>query len=162
MNPTGTLLRMFGAAILLIGVQFASVAAEAHAGHSNGHDGHGARAHGAAVGIAHLTSAVEAGSISAVEAGSAHPVAQAQPAAQNQAAAQAETTVRNAGGVSPSGSNACVIGCCGGTGCCGAALVAVSPDLPPRACSPRIGLARVISIRGADPRGLRKPPRSLA
>ena len=160
MNSTGTLLRIFGAAILLIAVQFASVAAEAHVGHSHGHDGHGARAHGAAVGIANL--------ISAVEAGSAHPVAQAQrdtqvqPGAQDLPAAQAEAAVRNAGGVSPSGSNACVMGCCGGTGCCGAALVTASPDLPPRACSPRIGLTRVISIRGADPRGLRKPPRSFA
>ena len=40
MTSTGTLLRIFGAAILLIAVQFASVAAKAHVGHSHGPDGH--------------------------------------------------------------------------------------------------------------------------
>ena len=40
MTLTGTLLRILGAAILLIAVQFASVAAKAHVGHSHGPDGH--------------------------------------------------------------------------------------------------------------------------
>ena len=104
MTSTGTLLRMIGAAILLIAVQFASVAAKAHAGHGHGPDGHHLqgmliKAHGAAAGIAH--------SISSDEAAPANRAAQTQPAA------QAEATAQNAPGALPSGSDACVMGCCG-------------------------------------------------
>jgi hypothetical protein len=53
MTLTGTLLRIFGAAILLIAVQFASVAAKAHVGHSHGPDGHSIHSNGAAVGAVH-------------------------------------------------------------------------------------------------------------
>ena len=149
MTSTGTLFRIFGAAILLIVVQFASVAAEAHVGHSHGADEHSLQGHGTAAGTAHSSSFAEAGSPRAV--------AQAQPAAQAQAA-----TVKNGRGA-PSGSSACVIGCCGtGTGCCGAALVEVSPDLPPKACALRMGCTRLIFVREVDLQALRKPPRPFA
>ncbi|MGZ9053272.1 MAG: hypothetical protein ACXW3N_14015, partial [Rhodoplanes sp.] len=154
MTSIGTFLRMFGAAILLIAVQFASVAAEAHAGHGHGADGHGLESHGAVAGAAH--------SVASDETAAANRAERAQPAAQAQPDDQAEATVRSAPGARLSGSDACVMGCCGCTGCCAAALAAVSPHLPPKVCSPRIGFARVIAVSGADPRGLRKPPRSLA
>ena len=135
--------------MILIAVQFASVAARAHAGHGpdGQHQGHGVHAHGAAAGIAHAISSEPAPL--ADRAGPARP------------AAQAEAAVRNAPGAQPANSDACVIGCCGCTGCCAAALAAVSPHLPPKSCSPRVGFARAVSVRGVDPRGLRKPPRSL-
>jgi hypothetical protein len=152
---TGTLTRIFGAAILLIAVQFASVAAKAHTGHPHGHDGHGAQAHalhphGAVAGAAHSPATEQTG-----------PATRIAPAADRfQPAAQTATAVQNARGT---GSDSCVTGCCGtGMGCCGAALATVSPSLPPKAGAPRIGLARLISVREADPRGLRKPPRPLA
>jgi hypothetical protein len=145
MISTGTLLRMLGAAILLIVVQFASVATQAHVGHSHAPDGHSLQAHGAAVGVFQ--------SKSSEDTGSAHRVARAQSAAQAEAAAQ-----------NPQGAaliyKSCAIGCCGtGMGCCGAALATASPDLPPKVGSLRIGFARLVSIREVDPRGLRRPPR---
>ena len=145
-------MRMIGAAILLIVVQFASVAANAHAGHgSEGHllPGHHVQGHGAVAGPAHAMAADE----------SAWP---AKPAGQAQPAVRGEATVQNAPGAPSAAADACVMGCCGSTGCCGAALAAVSPDLPAKACALRIGFARVSSVPGVDPRGLRKPPRSLA
>jgi hypothetical protein len=149
MTSIGSLFRIFGAAILLIVVQFASIAAEAHVGRSHGSDGHSLQGHGAAADTANSSSSAEAGSLPAD--------AQAQPATQTQPA-----TVKN-GRAAPSGSTACVIGCCGtGTGCCGAALVDVSPDLPPKACALRMGFARPIFVREVDPQGLRKPPRRFA
>ncbi|WP_291869442.1 hypothetical protein [Bradyrhizobium sp.] len=155
MTSTGKRLRIFGAAILLIAVQFASVAAEAHVGHVHAPEGHhlqglGLQVHGPAAGSAH--------SIASDETAPADRAARAEPAT------EVEVTVQNAPGAPPSdpGSDACVMGCCGCSGCCAAALVVVSPHLPPKASSPRIGLARVNSIPGVDPRGLRKPPRSLA
>ena len=149
MTSTGRLSRIFGAAILLIVVQFASVAADAHVGHSHGPDEHSLQGHGTAAGTAHTSSSAEAGLPRAV--------AQAQPATQAEPA-----TVKNGRGA-PSGSGACVIGCCGtGTGCCGAALVEISPDLPPKACALRMGFARLIFVREVDPQGLRKPPRLFA
>lgn len=160
MTLTGTLLRILGAAILLIAVQFASVAAKAHVGHSHGPDGHSIHSNGAAVGAVHTVASDETGS--ANRAAQAQPHTQAQSSAQAQPAARAGAAVQNAGGAL-SGSDACLMGCCGtGMGCCGAALAAVSSNLPPRVGSPRIGFARLISVREADPRGLRKPPRSLA
>jgi hypothetical protein len=139
MISTGTLLRVVGAAILLIAVQFVTLTAQAHAGLSHVPDGHALHEHGAAFSF-HKTTTY---------------AAQAQPTV------QAATAVQDAG-VAPASSDACVIGCCGaGMGCCGAALAVVSPNLPPRAGSSRIGLARVISVHEADPQGLRKPPRSL-
>ena len=154
MTLTGTLLRILGAAILLIAVQFASVAAKAHVGHSHGPDGHSIHSNGAAVGAVHT--------VASDETGSANRAAQAQPHTHAQSSAQAGAAVQNAGGAL-SGSDACLMDCCGtGMGCCGAALAAVSSNLPPRVGSPRIGFARLISVREADPRGLRKPPRSLA
>jgi hypothetical protein len=152
MTLTGTLLRIVGAAILLIAVQFASVVANAHAGHGRAPDGHHLQGHhqgpGTAAGIAYA--------ISSEHSSAADRAARAQPAAQAEAAAQ------NAPGALPSDSDGCVMGCCSCTGCCAAALAAVSPHLPPTACSPRVGFARVLSVPGVDPRGLRKPPRSLA
>ncbi|WP_210312199.1 hypothetical protein [Afipia massiliensis] len=155
MTLIGTLLRMFGAAILLIAVQFASVAAEAHVGHGHtpdshhlqghSHQGHG---HDAAEGTAH-----------AVSSGETAPV---NPAVQTQPAAEAEAAVQNGPGAPASVSDACVIGCCGSAGCCGAALVEISPDLPPKACALRMGFARLIFVREVDPQGLRKPPRLFA
>jgi hypothetical protein len=147
MALTGTLLRIIGAAILLIAVQFASVAARAHVAHGHAPEGHHLQGHhfqgpGVAAGIAHAVSFDEVGRI--------------------QPAAQAEATVQNTPGAQPSDSDACVMGCCGCTGCCGAALAAVSPNLPPQACSLRIGFACPVSVPEVDPRGLRKPPRSLA
>jgi hypothetical protein len=152
MTSTGTLLRIIGAAILLIAVQFAPVAAKAHVAHGHAPDGHHLQGHhlqghhlqghGTGAGIA--------------DSVSSHAAERAQPAA------QAEAAVQNAPGALPSDSDACVTGCCSCTGCCTAALAAVSPHLPPRACSPRIGLGHVITVPGVDPRGLRKPPRSLA
>ena len=121
MSSTGKLLRIFGAAILLIAVQFASVAAEAHAGHSHGPDGHSIHAHG--------LQRRRRGRHRARD--SSDETARRSWPRQPKPAAQAETTVQNAQGA-PSGSGACVIGCCGtGMGCCGAALAAVSPNLPP-------------------------------
>ena len=154
---TGTWLRIIGAAILLIAVQFAPVAAKAHVGHGQSpdgqhlqgqHQGHSHHGHGTAAGTAH-----------AVSPGDTAP---ANRAAQAQPAAQAEAAIQNAPGALPSDSDACVMGCCSCTGCCAAALVVASPHLPPKACSPRIGFARALSVPGVDPRGLRKPPRSLA
>lgn len=145
MTSTGTLLRMIGAAILLIVVQFASVAANAHVGHGHTTDGQHVQGHHQAPG----TAAVIAHAISS-EAALAQP------------AAQAEETFQNTPGALPSDSDACVMGCCSCTGCCAAALVVASPHLPPKACSPRVGFVRTLSVPGADPRGLRKPPRSLA
>jgi hypothetical protein len=150
---TGTLLRMIGAAILLIAVQFAPVAANAHVGHvGHGpdahHQAHSPPAPGTVTGIAHAVSSEQA--------------SPAKSAVRTQPAAQAEAAVQNAPGPLPSDSDACVMGCCGCTGCCAAALAAVSPNLPPKACSPRVGFARALSVPGVDPRGLRKPPRSLA
>lgn len=147
MTSTGRLSRIFGAAILLIVVQFASVAADAHVGHSRGPDEHSLQGHGTAAGTAHASSS------SSAEAGLPRAVAQA----------QAEpATVKNGRGA-PSGSGACVIGCCGtSTGCCGAALVEISPDLPPKACALRMDFARLIFVREVDPQGLRKPPRLFA
>jgi hypothetical protein len=137
---------MIGAAILLIAVQFAPVAANAHVGHGHATDGHHVQGHHQAPGTA-------AGITDPVSSGESTRV---------QPAAQAEATAQNAPGALPSDTDACVMGCCGCTGCCAAALAAVSPYLPPGASSPRIGFARVISVPGVDPRGLRKPPRSLA
>jgi len=150
MTLTGTLLRMIGAAILLIVVQFASVAANAHVGHGPDahHQGHSLHAHGIAAGVGHAISSEHA--------------SLAKSSARTQPAAQAEATAQNAPGALPSDSDACVMGCCSCTGCCAAALAVVSPHLPPKACSPRIGFARALPVPGADPRGLRKPPRSLA
>lgn len=149
MTSTGRLSRIFGAAMLLIVVQFASVAADAHVGHSHGPDEHSLQGHGIAAGTAHSSGSAEAGLPRAV--------AQAQPATQAEPA-----TVENGRGA-PSGSGACVIGCCGtGTGCCGAALMEISPDLPPKACALRMGFARLIFVREVAPQGLRKPPRLFA
>jgi hypothetical protein len=160
MTSTGTALRILGAAILLIAVQFASIAAQAHIGHSHGPDGQALQAqgpqpqphaHGAAAGAAH--------SLAADETGSAHRITP--PAGQSRRAAQAATAAQDMPGAA-AGSNTCVIGCCGtGMGCCAAALAAVAPKLPPKAGSPRIGFMRLVSVREVDPRGLRKPPRSL-
>ena len=79
MTSTGTLLRMIGAAILLIAVQFASVAANAHVGHGHVPDGHHVQAHhqgqGTAAGIAH--------SVSSSEAARTQPAAQAEAAVHN-------------------------------------------------------------------------------
>lgn len=161
MALTGTILRILGAAILLIAVQFASVAAKAHGGHSHGPDGHSIHSNGAAIGAVHAVASNEARS--ANWAAQAQPSRQAKSSRQAQSAARAEAAVQSAGGGAPSGSDACLMGCCGtGMGCCGAALAAVSPNLPLRVGSPRIGLARLISVRDPDPRGPRKPPRSLA
>ena len=154
MMSTGTLLRMFGAAILLIAVQFASVVAEAHAGHGRGPDGHHVQGHHQGHHQGLVAAADAAHSISPDQTAPAKPAAPAQPAA--------EFAAQVAPGAAASGSGACVMGCCGCTGCCTAALAAVTPHLPPKACSPRVGFARVISGSGSDPRGLRKPPRSLA
>ena len=156
MNSTGTLLRIVGAAILLIAVQLAPVAAEAHAGHGHGPAGHHLQGH-AHPGLSHQgpDAAIAVGhSIAAGETAPAPLVTPAQPAA-----GDAGVFVQNAPDAPPSVSDACVMGCCGYTGCCGAALAVVSPSLPPQACSLRVGFARAISAPGVDPRGLRKPPR---
>jgi hypothetical protein len=146
MTSTGMLLRMIGAAILLIVIQFATVTAQAHAGLSHVPDGHSLHEHGAARGIAHSISSHQ----------TATHAAQAQPTTQAEAAVENTRTAA-------SSSDACVIGCCGASmGCCGHALAAASVNLPPKLGSPRTGFARLISVREADPRGLRKPPRSLA
>ena len=146
MTSTGTLLRIIGAAMLLIVVQFASVAANAHAGHGHALDGrhqaHGHHAHGTA-------------------AGNAPSISSAETAAANRAV-EAAAAAQNTPGAPSSDVDACVMGCCGYTGCCGAALAAVSPSLPPKACPLRIGFVRLVSVRGVDPQGLRKPPRFLA
>ena len=159
MNSTGKLLRIFGAAILLIAVQFAPVAAEAHVGHSHGPDRHGLQAQGLQT-QAPGAAAVAADTLACRQNG---PVSRiATPEDRAQAAAQAVTAVQNARGAAAD-PNICVTGCCGtGMGCCGAALVVASPSLPPRARTPRIGFARLISVREADLRGLRRPPRLLA
>lgn len=157
MTSTGTLLRMFGAAILLIVVQFASVAAEAHIVHGHGSDGISLQGHShqAYSHQAHRAAAEATRSISFDKNAAANRAARAQPAA------QAETAVQNARDAAL-GADSCVMGCCGtGMGCCGAALAVVSPNLPAEASSLRIGFAHVVSIQEVDPRGLRKPPRSL-
>jgi hypothetical protein len=150
MTLTGTLLRIIGAAILLIAVQFASVLANAHVGHGPDahHQAHSLHAHGTVTGIPHTVSSEQESAAKSV--------------LQTQSAAKVEAAVQNAPGPMPSDSDACVLGCCGCTGCCAAALVVASPHLPPKACSPRVGFARALSVPGVDPRGLRKPPRSLA
>ena len=153
MTSTGTLLRIFGTAILLIAIQFAPVAARAHAGHGHGPDGHQLQAHHL---HAHGTAAATAHAVPSDHAPAVNRAAPAEPAG------PVEATAQSVPGAQPSGSDACVMGCCGYTGCCGAALVAVSPSLPPKACPLRIGFARLVSVRGVDPQGLRKPPRSLA
>jgi hypothetical protein len=146
MISTGMLLRMIGAAILLIAVQFATLTAQAHSGLSHVPDGHSLHAHGAAGGIAHSVSSHR----------TANQQVQARPAA------QAATAVQNAD-IAPASSDACVTGCCGaGIGCCAHALASAAPNFPPRLGSLRIDFARLISVREVDPRGLRKPPRSLA
>jgi hypothetical protein len=138
--------------MLLIVVQFASVAAMAHGGH--GHDGHGVQAHAVHI---HGTAAGAAVSLASDDTGPANRIAP--PADRIQPAAHAAASVQNARGAAAD-SATCVTGCCGtGMGCCGAALAAVSPNLPPKACSPRIGFASPVSVREVDPRGLRKPPR---
>ena len=153
-TSTGTLLRIFGAAILLIVVQFASVAAEAHLGHSHGSDQRSLKGHGTAAGTEHSSSSGEAGCPRAV--------AQAQPAAQALPVTQSQSVIKNALGA-PSGTGACVVGCCGtSAGCSGAAIVEISPDLPPKACALRVGFARLIFVQEVDPHGLRKPPRLFA
>ncbi len=158
MTSTGTLLRIIGAAILLIAVQFASVAAKAHVAHGQSPDGHHLQGH-SHQGHSHHGHVTTAGTAHAVSSGEAAP---ANRAIQTQPAAQAEAAVQNAPGAQPSDSDACVMGCCSCTGCCAAALAAVSPHRPPKACSSRIGFGRALSVPGVDPRGLRKPPRSLA
>jgi hypothetical protein len=55
MTLTGTLLRIFGAAILLIAVQFASVAAKAHVGHGHALDVHSVQGPGALAARIRLT-----------------------------------------------------------------------------------------------------------
>jgi hypothetical protein len=159
MSSNGKLLRILGAAVLLIVVQFAAVVAEAHAGHSHGHDGsvdaHGLQPHapGAVAGVGLAISDDETGPAKRVT----------QPEDQVQTANQVETILQAAQVGAPGGSGTCVIGCCGtGMGCCGAALAAVSPNLPAGAGSLRVGLARATFVREVDPGGLRKPPRSLA
>jgi hypothetical protein len=158
MISIGTLLRMFGAAMLLIAVQFASVAANAHVGHGQTPDGHHLQGH-SHQGHSHHGHVAAAGTAHAGSSGEAAPVNRA---VQAQPAAEVEATFQNAPGAPPSETNACAMGCCGYAGCCGAALAAISPHLPPRACPLRIGFARPVSVRGTDPQGLRKPPRSLA
>jgi hypothetical protein len=150
MTLSGTLLRIIGAAILLIAVQFAPVAANAHVSHGPDahHQAHSLHAHGTVAGIPHRVSSEQHSPAKSV--------------LQTQSAAKAEAAVQNAPGALPSESDACVMGCCGCTGCCAAALAVASPHLPPKACSPRVGFARALAVPGVDPRGLRKPPRSLA
>lgn len=144
MTSTGRLSRIFGAAILLIAVQFAALAAEAHVGHSHGPDEHSLQGHGAA-GIEHSNSSAQVGLARAVSQ------------------AQAESATIKNGRDETFGSGACAIGCCGtGTGCCGAAIVEISPDFPPKACALHIGFARLIFVREVDPQGPRKPPRLFA
>ena len=147
MNATGIVLRMIGAAILLIAVQFAPVAAMAHTGHGPDahHQGHSLHVHGIVSGIAHAVASEQASAV--------HDAAPTQ---------QTEATARSTPGAQPADSGACVMGCCGCTGCCAAALASIAPSLPPKACSPRIGFARVLAVAGLDPGSLRKPPRSLA
>ena len=146
MTSTGMLLRMIGAAILLLVIQFATVTAQAHAGLSHVPDGYSLHEHGARGGIAHSISSHR----------TANQQAQAQPSA------QAATAVENAD-IAAAKSDACEFGCCGaGIGCCAHALASAAPNLPPRLGSLRIDFARLISVREVDPRGLRKPPRSLA
>lgn len=152
MTSTGTLLRIFGAAILLIAVQFASVAARAHTGHVP--DGHHLQVH-------HIQEHHLQG-LGTAAAPALDQTAPANRAALDESVAQAQATAQNTPGALPSAADACVMGCCGYTGCCGAALTAVSPSLPPKACSLRIGFARLVSVGGTDPQGLRKPPRPLA
>jgi hypothetical protein len=146
MTSTGMLLRIIGAAILLIVVQFATVTAQAHGGLSHVPDGHSLHEHGAAGGIAHSISSHRTATASA----------RAQPTA------QAATVVENAD-IAAANSDACEFGCCGaGIGCCAHALASAAPNLPPKLGSLRIDFARLISVREVDPRGLRKPPRSFA
>ena len=156
MTTTGTLLRIIGAAILLIAVQFASVVANAHVGHGHASDGHHVQGHHQGLGTQGLGTQALGTAAGIADSASSDATARTLPAA------QAEATFQNAPGAQPSDSDACVMGCCSCTGCCAAALAAVSPHLPPRACSPRIGFTRALSVSGMDPRGLRKPPRSLA
>lgn len=159
MNSTGKLLRIFGAAILLIAVQFAPVAARAHVGHSHGPEGYGLQVQGLQT-QAHDAAAVADDTLTSDQTSPARRIAA--PDDRARVAAQAVTAVQNARGAD-AGPNTCVTGCCGtGMGCCGAALVVASPNLPPRASTPRIGFARLISVREADLRGLRRPPRLLA
>jgi hypothetical protein len=145
MTSTGVLLRIIGAAILLVAVQFATFTAQAHAGLSHVPDSYSVHAHGAAGGIARSISSHR----------TANHSTRAQPTA------QAATAVENVG-IALATSDACVTGCCGaGIGCCAHALASVSHNLPPRLGSLRIGFAQLNSVREVDPRGLRKPPRSL-
>jgi hypothetical protein len=149
---------MFGAAILLIAVQFASVAAEAHFGHSHGLDRHGFQGHGLQGHFfqGHGAGAGATRSISFDETAAANQAVRAQSAARAGIAVESEPGTATSSGTG-------VNGCCGtGAGCCGAALAAVPPSLPPNACSLRIGFARLGSVGGVDPQGLCKPPRSLA
>jgi hypothetical protein len=145
---------MMGAAILLIVVQFASVTANAHGGHGHGVDVHHLQGHSVQGHSPHgYGTAATADAVSSDGAVSANRAARAEPAV------QAEVSAQNTPDAPPSAYDACVKGCCGYTGCCGAALAVVSASLPPEACSLRVGFARAISVPGVDPRGLRKPPR---
>jgi len=58
---------------------------------------------------------------------------------------------------------ACTGGCCGtGAGCCGAALIGSTVELPEIGAAVR-GAAQVVDRRsGIDPDGLARPPRTLA
>jgi hypothetical protein len=163
MNLTGTWLRIIGAAILLIAVQFAPVAAKAHVGHGQSPDGHHLQGHHHQAhghqGHHHHGHGGGAASAHAVSSGDTAPANRAVLA---DPAARTEATAQNIPDAPSSVADACVMGCCGSAGCCGAALTAVSPSLPPKACSLRIGFARLASVRGVDPQGLRKPPRPLA
>ena len=146
MTLTGTLLRMIGAAILLIVVQFATATAQAHGGLSHVPDGHSLHQHGAAGGLVHSISSHRSAAHSALA----------------RHTAQAATAIENAS-IAGANFDACAHGCCGaGIGCCAHALASASSNLPPKLASLRIDFARLISVREVDPRGLRKPPRFLA
>lgn len=137
MTVTGQLLRILGAAIVLIAVQFMPLPARAHIGHVHGVSAHAAHLHHHAP-TASLSAKILAPAMGVMVAGELRAAPQ-----------EVQDVAVNCG--------ICV------AGCCGAALAATSPTSIPPVARLRDGdLEASIPGRGREPDGLRRPPRSFA
>lgn len=135
MTVTGQLLRILGAAIMLIAVQFMPLPARAHIGHGHGVSAHAAHLHHHAPS---LSAKILAPAMGVMVAGELRAAPQ-----------EVQDVAVNCG--------ICV------AGCCGAALAAASPtSIPPVARLRDRDLEASIPGRGREPDGLRRPPRSFA
>ena len=147
MTASGHWLRVLGVAIVLIAVQLMPSPARAHGGH----------AHAPSAVAVHHHHHHHHGSAASLPSQAVAPAVAIAAAGEWRAAPRdSQTDVVNCGG--------CVTGCCGnGAGCCGAALAAAPPASPPPL--PR-ALGRALETSspdpGAEPDGLRRPPRPFA